>query len=244
MKKVAIITGASSLIGQAIIQEMACDYTAFILHYHSDRSKELLEDFMKDYPQCEYILFQGDLAIEDNCKQLVAMAKETYGRIDALVNNAGIVKDKLVLMMKEEDFDVVMKTNLYATFNLTKHALSLMTKQREGRIITIGSVIGIIGNAGQANYAASKAAIIGFSKSVAKEYASRNITCNVVAPGFITTAMTDKLSDTVKENILKTIPLQRFGQPSDVANIVGFLASPKANYITGQVLQCDGGMVM
>lgn len=244
MKKVAIITGASSLIGQSIIKELSAEYQSFVLHYHSDRSKELLKEYMEQFEDCEYTLFQGDLAQEEVCKELVSQAKIQYGRVDALINNAGIVRDKLVLMMKEEDFDVVMKTNLYATFNLTKHALSLMTKQRTGKIISIGSVIGLIGNAGQANYAASKAALIGFSKSVAKEYASRNITCNVIAPGFITTAMTDKLSEEVKENILRNIPLQRFGSPQDVANLAGFLASDKANYITGQVLQCDGGMVM
>lgn len=173
--------------------------------------------------------------------------KETikeFGRIDVLVNNAGITKDMLLLRMKQEDFLSVINTNLVGTFNMTKNVISYMTKQKEGRIINISSVVGISGNAGQTNYAASKAGIIGFTKSLAKEVASRNILVNAVAPGFIETKMTDVLKEEIKEEINKTIPLKRMGTAEDVANVVKFLSSEDSSYITGQVIQVDGGMLM
>ncbi|NGT37559.1 SDR family oxidoreductase, partial [Clostridium perfringens] len=167
-----------------------------------------------------------------------------FGKIDILVNNAGITKDTLIMRMKEEDFDNVIDVNLKGTFNCAKHASAIMLKQRFGKIINMTSVVGIAGNAGQVNYAASKAGVIGLTKSLAKELGSRGITVNAVAPGFINTDMTASLSEKVKEEASKNIPLKRLGDPEDVANLVGFLASDAANYITGQVINVDGGMVM
>jgi 3-oxoacyl-[acyl-carrier protein] reductase len=167
-----------------------------------------------------------------------------FGTVDILVNNAGITKDSLILRMKEEDFDNVINTNLKGTFNCVKHVTPIMLKQKSGKIINISSVIGIVGNAGQVNYAAAKAGIIGLTKATAKELASRGITVNAVAPGFIKSEMTDILSDKVTEAILNTIPLKRLGTTEDVANITAFLASPEADYVTGQVINVDGGMVM
>ena len=169
---------------------------------------------------------------------------EKFGRIDVLVNNAGITKDTLLMRMTKEDFEQVINVNLVGTFNMSKNVIQYMMKQRNGRIINISSVVGISGNAGQTNYAASKAGIIGFTKSLAKEVASRNILVNAVAPGFIETDMTDVLKDEVKDAIGKQIPLKRMGTPEDVANVVSFLASEKSNYITGQVINIDGGMLM
>ena len=170
--------------------------------------------------------------------------KEVFGKIDILVNNAGITKDTLIMRMKEEDFDSVIDVNLKGTFNCAKHASAIMLKQRFGKILNMTSVVGIAGNAGQVNYAASKAGVIGLTKSLAKELGSRGITVNAVAPGFINTDMTASLSEKVKEEASKNIPLKRLGDPEDVANLVGFLASDAANYITGQVINVDGGMVM
>ena len=167
-----------------------------------------------------------------------------YTRIDVLVNNAGVTKDTLLMRMKKEDFEDVININLVGTFNVTKNVIPYMMKQKNGRIINISSVVGISGNAGQANYAASKAGIIGFTKSLAKEVGSRNILVNAVAPGFIETQMTDVLKEEVKEEISKTIPLKRTGKPIDVANVVKFLASEDSSYITGQVINVDGGMLM
>ncbi|MBI4683874.1 MAG: 3-oxoacyl-[acyl-carrier-protein] reductase [Nitrospirae bacterium] len=167
-----------------------------------------------------------------------------FGRIDILVNNAGITRDSLIMRMKEEDWDAVISVNLKSVFLCSREAIKVMTKQRYGRIINIASVVAFMGNPGQANYSASKAGIVGLTKTIAKEYASRGITANAVAPGFITTAMTDKLPDNVKEEMKKAIPLGRFGMPEDVANAVVFLASPQASYITGQIMHVNGGMYM
>ena len=175
---------------------------------------------------------------------MVKKAIEKFGKIDVLVNNAGITKDGLLMRMKEEDFDKVIKVNLKGTFNMTKNVIPYMMKQRNGRIVNIASVVGVTGNAGQANYAASKAGIIGFTKTVARELASRNILANCIAPGFIKTDMTEVLSETVKENIYSQIPLNKMGEAKEVANAVYFLASEENTYITGQVLNVDGGMVM
>jgi 3-oxoacyl-[acyl-carrier protein] reductase len=180
----------------------------------------------------------------DEVKAMVDQVVKEWGRVDILINNAGITRDGLLLRMREEDWNLVLQVNLNGTFNCTKAALLPMSKQRSGRIVNIASIVGAIGNAGQANYAASKAAVIGFTKTVAREYASRGVTVNAVAPGFIDTAMTQQLSAEVKEALFKQIPLGRLGQPSDVAEAVKFLASDEAGYITGHVLHVNGGMHM
>ena len=187
---------------------------------------------------------QGDVTKFEDCEKFVKQIIEEFGKIDVLVNNAGITRDTLLMRMKEEDFKQVIDTNLVGTFNVTKNVISYMMKARNGRIINISSVVGISGNAGQTNYAASKAGIIGFTKSLAKEVASRNITVNAVAPGFIETQMTAVLKVDIKEEIAKKIPLKRMGTPQDVANVVKFLASSDSSYITGQVIHIDGGMLM
>jgi 3-oxoacyl-[acyl-carrier protein] reductase len=185
-----------------------------------------------------------NVASWDDAKAMVDQVVKEWGKVDILVNNAGITRDGLLLRMKEEDWNLVLQVNLNGTFNCTKAALQPMSKQRSGRIVNIASIVGAIGNAGQANYAASKAAVIGFTKTVAREYASRAVTVNAVAPGFIDTAMTQQLSAEVKETLSKQIPLGRLGQPSDVAEAVKFLASDEAGYITGHVLHVNGGMHM
>ena len=186
---------------------------------------------------------QGDVTNFEDCKQMIESAIKEFGKIDVLVNNAGITKDMLLARMKEEDFKQVIDVNLVGTFNMTKNVISYMMKARNGKIINISSVVGIEGNAGQTNYSASKAGIIGFTKSLAKEVASRNILVNAVAPGFIETNMTDVLKQEVKDEIAKNIPLKRMGTPQDVANVVKFLASEDSSYITGQVISVDGGMI-
>ena len=185
-----------------------------------------------------------DVTKFEDCEKFAKQIVEEFGNIDVLVNNAGITRDTLLMRMKEEDFKQVIDTNLVGTFNVTKNVISYMMKARNGRIINISSVVGISGNAGQTNYAASKAGIIGFTKSLAKEVASRNITVNAVAPGFIETQMTAVLKEDIKEEIAKKIPLKRMGTPQDVANVVKFLASSDSSYITGQVIHIDGGMLM
>ena len=187
---------------------------------------------------------RGSLDCREDRERLIRETVEKFGRIDVLVNNAGVTRDNLLMRMKEEDFKQVIDTNLVGTFNVTKNVISYMMKARNGRIINISSVVGISGNAGQTNYAASKAGIIGFTKSLAKEVASRNITVNAVAPGFIDTQMTAVLKEDIKEEIAKKIPLKRMGTPQDVANVVKFLASSDSSYITGQVIHIDGGMLM
>ncbi len=192
----------------------------------------------------KFFKVQGDVSDFNVTENMVKEIIKEFGRIDVLVNNAGITKDVLLARMKKEDFEDVINVNLVGTFNVTKNVISYMMKQREGRIINISSVVGISGNAGQTNYSASKAGIIGFTKSLAKEVGSRNILVNAVAPGFIETQMTDVLKDEVKEEIAKSIPLKRMGTVKDVANVVKFLASDDSSYITGQVINVDGGMLM
>ena len=187
---------------------------------------------------------KGDVSIFDDTANMVNQIINEFGKIDVLVNNAGITKDALLMRMKKEDFEDVINVNLVGTFNVTKNVIPYMIKQRSGRIINISSVVGISGNAGQTNYSASKAGIIGFTKSLAKEVASRNILVNAVAPGFIETQMTDVLKQEVKEEIAKNIPLHRMGTPEDVANVVKFLAGEQSSYITGQIINVDGGMLM
>ncbi len=243
-KKVAFITGGSRGIGKQVALKYAKEGYNIVINYVSDNTdiKSLQDDFKKE--NVEILLVKADVTNKDQIQNLVKTAIEKFGHIDVLVNNAGITRDGLLMRMKEEDFDKVIEINLKGTFLVTKEVVPYMMKKREGSIINISSVVGVVGNAGQSNYAASKAGIIGFTKSVAKELASRNIRANCVAPGFIKTDMTDVLSEEVKENIHSQIPLKRMGTPEEVASLVYFLGSEESRYITGQVIHVDGGMVM
>ena len=209
-------------------------------------ANEELENVIKEIEEnnVKCLAVQGDVSIFEDCERFVQEVIQEYGQIDVLVNNAGITKDTLLMRMKKEDFESVIDVNLVGTFNVTKNVISHMMKTRSGRIINISSVVGVSGNAGQTNYSASKAGMIGFTKSLAKEVASRNILVNAVAPGFIVTSMTDVLKDDIKDEIAKAIPLKRMGTTQDVANVVKFLASEDSSYITGQVINVDGGMLM
>ena len=241
-KKVALITGGSRGIGKEIAKKFAEENYNLVINYISDNTD--LEALKEEFKMTKVLLIKTDVANYESCENMVEEAIKEFGRIDVLVNNAGITKDTLLMRMKEEDFDRVIDINLKGTFNMTKAVTPYMMKQRNGKIVNISSVVGVIGNAGQSNYAASKAGIIGFTKSVARELASRNILANCVAPGFIKTDMTDVLSDAVKENIHSQIPLKKMGEAKEVAKAVYFLASEENTYITGQVLNVDGGMVM
>lgn len=241
-KKVALITGGSRGIGKEIAKKFAKENYNLVINYVSDNTD--LEALKEEFKMTKVLLIKTDVANYESCENMVEEAIKEFGRIDVLVNNAGITKDTLLMRMKEEDFDRVIDINLKGTFNMTKAVTPYMMKQRYGKIVNISSVVGVIGNAGQSNYAASKAGIIGFTKSVARELASRNILANCVAPGFIKTDMTEVLSDTVKENIHSQIPLKKMGEAQEVAKAVYFLASKENTYITGQVLNVDGGMVM
>ena len=242
--KVAVVTGASSGIGREIALTLALKGAKIVVNYrgNDDEANKVVLDI--ENTGSKAIAVKGDVSKAEDMENLIKTAVDTYGRVDILVNNAGITKDNLLLKMTDEQFSDVIDINLKGTFNCTKAVTKYMLKQKSGKIINIASVIGIVGNAGQSNYAASKAGIIGFTKSVAKELASRGITANAVAPGFIRTKMTDILSEDVKQEILKNIPLKKFGEAQDVAKIVAYLASDDANYITGQVINIDGGMVM
>lgn len=240
--KNAIITGASRGIGRAIALRLAELGADVVLNYRSDLNS--VEEVVKQVEEkgVKALAVKGDVSSFDDAKRIVDETIENFGSIDILVNNAGITKDTLLMRMKEEEFDRVINVNLKGVFNCTKHVVPVMLKQRSGRIINISSVVGLSGNAGQANYAAAKAGIIGFTKSIAKEIGSRGITVNAIAPGYIETDMTEVLSDKVKEQIKANIPLKRLGTPKDIANVVAFLSSEDASYITGQVLSVDGGM--
>ena len=242
--KVAIVTGGTRGIGRAIALKLADHGANIVINYrNSDKEAEELKAILEG-KGVKVLTVKCDISNFEDSKNLMNKCKEVFGKIDILVNNAGITKDTLIMRMKEEDFDNVIDVNLKGTFNCAKHASAIMLKQRFGKIINMTSVVGIAGNAGQVNYAASKAGVIGLTKSLAKELGSRGITVNAVAPGFINTDMTASLSEKVKEEASKNIPLKRLGDPEDVANLVGFLASDAANYITGQVINVDGGMVM
>lgn len=243
--KVALITGGSRGIGEKIAERFAQAGYNLIINYVSNiENVEELETKIKGNANIEILFIQSDVTSFESCENMVNEAIKKFGHIDVLVNNAGITKDTLLMRMKEEDFDKVINVNLKGTYNVTKNVIPYMMKQKYGKIINISSVVGVSGNAGQANYAASKAGIIGFTKSVAKELASRNILANCVAPGFIKTDMTDVLSDSVKESINSQIPLKKMGTAKEVANAVYFLGNEENTYITGQVLNVDGGMLM
>ncbi len=241
--KVAIVTGAAQGIGQAIAVSLAEQGAQVaIVDLQKDRCQETAEK-VRSHGN-EPLILEANVGNWDEVKAMTDQVVKEWGRIDILVNNAGITRDGLLVRMKEEDWNLVLQVNATGTFHCTKAVLSPMSKQRFGRIVNMASVVGVMGNAGQSNYAASKAAVIGFSKSVAREYASRNVTVNAVAPGFIDTAMTEGLGADIKEGLLKQIPLGRLGQASDIASAVLFLVSDAASYITGQVLHVNGGMHM
>jgi 3-oxoacyl-[acyl-carrier protein] reductase len=242
-EKVAIVTGASRGIGKAIACKLAKQGMTVAVNYRSSETEanEIVNEIISNGGKAK--AYKADVSDYDDANKLISDVKADYGRVDILVNNAGITKDMLMLKMTEKEFDDVINVNLKGTFNCIKHVTRIMLKQKSGRIINISSVIGEIGNVGQANYAASKAGIIGLTKSMSKELATRGITVNAVAPGFIESDMTDVLNEKVKEQILINIPMKRIGKASEVANVVGFLASDEASYVTGQVINVDGGMV-
>lgn len=243
MNKVAFITGGTRGIGRQIALTLSENNFDIVVNYRTENEtlKTLKEEIKNN--NVNFYAVQGDVSNFNDTEKMVKEIIEKYSKIDVLINNAGITKDNLIARMKKEDFEDVINVNLIGTFNVTKNVVPYMMKQRNGRIINISSVVGINGNAGQSNYSASKAGIIGFTKSLAKELGSRNILVNAIAPGFIETQMTDVLKDEVKEEIVKNIPLRRTGKPQDVANVVKFLTSDDSSYITGQVIQVDGGMI-
>lgn len=242
--KNVIVTGATRGIGREIALTLAQNGANIAINYRNLNSEvENLLNEIKSFGVDAFAI-KCDVSITNEVDNFIKEVKAHYNTIDVLVNNAGITKDGLILRMKEEDFDDVLDVNLKGTFNTTKSVSSIMVRQKYGKIINISSVVGIAGNAGQCNYAASKAGVIGFSKSVARELSSRNINVNVVAPGYINTDMTKNLPDKVKEEIIKSIPMKKIGDPKEVANLVLFLSSNLSDYITGQVINVDGGMVM
>ena len=238
--KTAVITGAAKGIGRATAIRFAKEGCNIVLNYRSNVSDELIAEIEGYGVEC--MPFKADVSKIDEAEMLIKEAKKKFGSVDVLVNNAGITRDMLIMRMSENEFDSVISTNLKGAFNTIRFASNIMLKQRAGAIINMSSVVGLIGNAGQANYAASKAGVIGLTKATAKELAARGVTCNAIAPGFIETDMTEVLSDEVKNQMLASIPLKRFGNADEVAEVCVFLA--KNRYITGQVINVDGGMVM
>lgn len=242
--KTAVITGASRGIGLAIALEMAQNGANIALVYIGDEKEGNDAKALIEQTGVTAALYQCDVSDFTATNELIKQIIADFGSIDILVNNAGIVKDALMLRMSEQDYDSVLNVNLKGAFNLIHHIYSHFMKRRAGRIINITSVIGIVGNVGQTNYSASKAGLIGLTKSVARELGGRNVTCNAIAPGFIASDMTDALSDSIKEAALKSIPLKRIGTPKEVADLAVFLASDRASYITGEIIKIDGGYCM
>ena len=242
--KNAIITGATRGIGREIAITLAKNGANIAINYRKEN--EDLNSLVNELKELGVNVFtkKCDVSNGEEVEEFIKESKESFGSIDILVNNAGITKDGLIIRMNEEDFDSVIDVNLKGVFNTTKVVSGIMMKQRYGKIINISSVVGLSGNAGQCNYAASKAGVIGFSKSIARELATRNININVIAPGYINTDMTKDLSEKIKDNIIQSIPMKKIGEPKEVANLALFLASELSNYITGQVINVDGGMVM
>lgn len=242
--KVAVVTGASRGIGRAIALHLANLGAKIVVNYSGNQAKAEAVVAEIEANGGAAIAVQANVSDSDEVSMLMKKAVETYGSLDILVNNAGITRDNLLMRMKEEDWDAVMNTNLKGVFLCTKAVTRQMMKQRAGRIVNIASIVGVAGNAGQANYVAAKAGVIGLTKTAAKELSARNIFVNAVAPGFIDTDMTEELPEDIKAQMLSQIPLAKLGKPEDVAKVVAFLASDDASYMTGQTLHVDGGMVM
>lgn len=240
MTEVALITGSSRGIGLEVAKHLAEAGYQVVLNSRSEIGEAVLNEFSE--APVPVVQVTGDVSDFDGAKEIIDQVVEDFGRIDILINNAGITRDGLIMRMKEEDFDAVLATNLKGTFNMCRHVTQRMLKQRSGTIINLSSIVGVIGNAGQANYAASKAGIDGLTKSLARELGSRHITVNAIAPGYVETEMTDALSDKVKKAMLAQIPLKRFGQVAEIAQTVDFLINNK--YVTGQVIEVNGGMNM
>ena len=243
-RRVAIVTGAVRGIGRAVAHQLAQDGFNVVVNYRGDEDlANSLRDELAEYGR-ETLVVRADVTSAEDVANLIESTLNQMGRIDALINNAGITRDTLLMRMSEDDWDAVLTTNLKGAFLCSKAAIRPMMRQRSGSIVNLTSVVGLVGNAGQANYAAAKAGLVGFTKSLAKEVGSRGITVNAVAPGFIETRLTDVLSDDIKTGARGQIPLGRFGTPEDIAGAVAFLVSPAARYITGNVLSVDGGMFM
>lgn len=244
MKQTAIVTGGSRGIGRAVAVRLAKDGMNLVINYRGNSAAAEETERMCRELGAEVLLVQGDVSRAEDCEKLAAQAKEAFGRVDVLVNNAGITRDGLLARMTEEDFRAVLDVNLVGPWNMMKAVNRIMMKQRYGRIVNLSSVTGLMGNMGQTNYAAAKAGILGMTKSYAREVASRGITVNAVAPGFIDTDMTEAMPEGAKDKIITGIPMGRTGKPEDVAEAVAFLASEQAGYITGEILRVDGGMAM
>lgn len=245
--KVALVTGGLKGIGRATVMELATQGTDIALNYRaSEKNKVLAEELVKELKDLgrDVLCVEGDISHEEDVEKIFKSIKKYFGHLDILVNNAGITRDQLILRMKTEDFDAVINTNLKGTYLCMKQASRLMMKQKSGHIISLSSVVGVIGNAGQVNYAASKAGVIGMTMSLARELGPRGVTVNAVAPGFIETDMTEVLSDEIKVGLKASIPLGTLGHVEDVAKTIAFLASDDAKYITGQTIHVDGGMAM
>lgn len=244
MKQTAIVTGGNRGIGRAVAVRLAKDGMNLVINYRGNSAAAEETERLCRELGAEVLLVQGDVSRAEDCEKLAAQAKEAFGRVDVLVNNAGITRDGLLARMTEEDFRAVLDVNLVGPWNMIKAVNRIMMKQRYGRIVNLSSVTGLMGNMGQTNYAAAKAGILGMTKSYAREVASRGITVNAVAPGFIDTDMTEAMPEGAKDKIIIGIPMGRTGKPEDVAEAVAFLASEQAGYITGEVLRVDGGMAM